>query len=85
VDEFRKMLVGVEIDKEEFVEIDDFGRPVIKDSHQELLAQKEKNERLKQAFGLRDDFVDGSSFARNRDAKTEDIKVYKQVCAFIST
>lgn len=73
------MLVGEEIGKEEFVELDDFGRPVIKDSHQELLAQKEKNERLKQAFGLDDDFVDGSSFARSRNGKTEEPKVYQQV------
>ena len=35
---------------------------------QELAAQKEKNARLKDAFGIGEDFVDGSSFTRNRDA-----------------
>ncbi len=79
---FRKMLLGVEIDKKEFAEVDEFGRPVLKDSHQELAAQKEKNARLKSAFGLGEDFVDGSSFSRNREAieKAEkEKKSYKMI------
>lgn len=35
---------------------------------QELAAQREKNLRLKDAFGIGKDFVDGSSFSRNREA-----------------
>ena len=39
-----------------------------KSSFQELAAQREKNLRLKDAFGIGKDFVDGSSFSRNREA-----------------
>jgi hypothetical protein len=60
-----------------------FGRAITKDSHQELAAQKEKNLRLKNAFGLGDDFIDGSSFSRNREAiekaEKEMKKNYKMV------
>merc|ERR1711963_603189 len=52
-----------------FGEVDEFGRPVVKDSHQLAQAQKEKNAKLKAAFGLSEGFVDGSSFERNRIAK----------------
>ena len=80
---FRKMLLGVEMEKKEFAEVDEFGRPVTKDSHQELAALKEKNLKLKSAFGLGDDFVDGSSFSRNRaaieKAEKETKKNYKMV------
>ena len=80
---FRKMLLGVEMEKKEFAEVDEFGRPVTKDSHQELAALKEKNLKLKSAFGLSDDFVDGSSFSRNRaaieKAEKETKKNYKMV------
>ena len=83
VSAFRKMLMGVEMEKKGFADVDDFGRPVTKDSHQELAALKEKNTRLRSAFGLDDDFVDGSSFSRNRaeieKATKEAKKNYKMV------
>eukprot|EP00093_Oithona_nana_P009311 09311.XXX_136085_136639_1 [CDS] Oithona nana genome sequencing. len=69
VQAYRKMLLGAETDKKAFHEVDEFGRPIIKDSHQLAQAQKEKNEKLKAAFGLAGTFVDGSSFERNRAAK----------------
>jgi hypothetical protein len=28
------MLMGVEVEKKEFAEVDEFGRPILKDSHQ---------------------------------------------------
>jgi len=34
VSAFRKMLMGVEVEKKEFAEVDEFGRPILKDSHQ---------------------------------------------------
>ncbi len=48
------------------VEIDDFGRPVYKDSHQMAEALRAKNDMLRQAFGIGKGFVDGSSFDANR-------------------
>merc|ERR1711976_734710 len=69
VQAYRKMLLGVENDKKAFHDVDEFGRPVIKDSHQLAQAQKEKNDKLKAAFGLSGTFIDGSSFERNRAAK----------------
>jgi hypothetical protein len=66
---YRQMLLGVEKDKGAFQDVDEFGRPMAKDSHQLAQAQKEKNAKLKSAFGLKDSFVDGSSFERNRQAQ----------------
>jgi len=66
VQAYREMLLGVEQEKKAFSEVDDFGKPIVKDSHQLAQAQKEKNARLKEAFGLSRDFKDGSSFERNR-------------------
>ena len=61
--------LGVEQEKKAFGDVDEFGRPVVKDSHQLAQAQKEKNAKLKEAFGLARDFKDGSSFERNRLAQ----------------
>ena len=38
------MLLGVEKDKGAFQDVDEFGRPMAKDSHQLAQAQKEKKE-----------------------------------------
>ena len=69
VDAYRQVLIGNEQDKKAFHEVDDFGRPIVKDTHQIAQAQLEKNARLKDAFGLSKDFKDGSSFERNRVAQ----------------
>merc|ERR1711997_1225703 len=58
-----------EQDKKAFQDVDEFGRPVVKDTHQLAKAQQEKNAKLKAAFGLKDNFIDGSSFERNRLAQ----------------
>ena len=42
-----------------------------KDTHQIAEANQEKNARLRDAFGLGDSYVDGSSFDPNRKAKEE--------------
>ena len=44
--------------KKAFTEVDEFGRPILKETHQIAEAQKEKNSRLKAAFGIKDSFVD---------------------------
>ena len=66
--------------KKAFTEVDEFGRPILKETHQIAEAQKEKNSRLKAAFGIKDSFVEGSSFDRkaleeatNQMAKKYDI------------
>ena len=46
-------------------------QPWHKDSHKMAQAQKEKNERLKAAFGIAPEFVEGSSFNENRQAIEE--------------
>lgn len=45
-----------------------------KESHQIAQATAEKNARLKEAFGIGDSYVDGSSFDPNRKAKEEQAK-----------
>merc|ERR1712228_1131506 len=69
VNAYRQMLLGVEQDKRAFHDVDEFGRPMVRDSHQLAQAQQEKNAKLKAAFGLKDNFIDGSSFERNRLAQ----------------
>ena len=69
VNAYRQMLLGHEQNKKAFQDVDEFGRPVVKDTHQLAKAQQEKNAKLKAAFGLKDNFIDGSSFERNRLAQ----------------
>lgn len=71
---FREMLVNKEGVSEPVVEKDASGRPVAKESHQIAQATAEKNARLKEAFGIGDSYVDGSSFDPNRKAKEEQAK-----------
>ena len=53
VSAYRKMLMQ-SVDINEEVELDDFGRPIIKatDSHQIAKMQNERNDKLKAAFGI---------------------------------
>merc|ERR1712176_210845 len=68
VNQYRKMLLSKEGDKKAFAEVDEFGRPVYKETHQIAEAQKEKNKKLKEAFGISQHFVEGSSFDPNGKA-----------------
>lgn len=52
VQAYRKMLHEKEAANKAFQETDEFGRAVYKDSHAEAAAQKEKNAKLKSAFGI---------------------------------
>lgn len=45
-----------------------------KETHQIAEANQEKNKKLKEAFGISDFYVDGSSFDPNRKAKEEEAK-----------
>lgn len=71
---FREMLVNKEGVSEPVVDKDASGRPVAKESHQIAQATAEKNARLKEAFGIGDSYVDGSSFDPNRKSKEEQAK-----------
>merc|ERR1712025_522214 len=71
VSAYRKMLLTKEVSKKAFTEVDEFGRPVYKETHQIAEAQKEKNKKLKEAFGISQHFVEGSSFDPNRKAIEE--------------
>lgn len=68
VSAYRKMLMSKEISKKAFAEVDEFGRPILKETHQIAEAQKEKNKQLKEAFGISEYFVEGSSFDPNKRA-----------------
>jgi serine/arginine repetitive matrix protein 2 len=46
-----------------------WGRPSVTETHQVAEAQQEKNARLREAFGISEYFVDGSSFDPDREAK----------------
>merc|ERR1712223_548719 len=50
---YRKMLMQ-SVDINDQIELDEFGRPIIKptDSHQVAKMQNERNEKLKAAFGI---------------------------------
>lgn len=50
---------------------DKFGRPNVRETHAVAEAQQEKNSRLKEAFGISEYFVEGSSLDPNRRAKEE--------------
>ena len=69
VSAYRKMLLSKEVSKKAFAETDEFGRPILKETHQIAEAQKEKNSRLRDAFGIGSNFVEGSSFDPNRREK----------------
>merc|ERR1712012_669644 len=79
---YRKMLISKEGQKKRFAEVDEFGRPVLKETHQIAEAMKEKNNKLKDAFGISKHFVEGSSFDINRkemeEAAREDEKKKRQ-------
>ena len=79
---YRKMLISKEGQKKRFAEVDEFGRPVLKETHQIAEAMKEKNNKLKDAFGISKHFIEGSSFDINRkemeEAAREDEKKKKQ-------
>merc|ERR1711936_1359131 len=78
---YRKMLISKEGQKKRFAEVDEFGRPVLKETHQIAEAMK-KNNKLKDAFGISKHFVEGSSFDVNRkemeEAAREDEKNKRQ-------
>jgi len=48
---------------------DSSGRPILRDSHELAMAQEAKNEKAKNAFGISDDFVPGSSYDRAKPDK----------------
>lgn len=50
---------------------DEFGRVAVRETHQIAEAQHEKNARLREAFGISEYFVEGSSFDADRKAKEE--------------
>jgi serine/arginine repetitive matrix protein 2 len=53
VSSYRKILVeNYEKSKKDKQQIDEYGRPIIRDSHQSAEAQLERNAKLRDAFGL---------------------------------
>lgn len=53
----------------------------VKDSHELSMAQENKNERAKDAFGIRNDFVPGSSFeTRQKEEKPAAPSTSLKVC-----
>lgn len=51
-------------------DIDSYGRRVASETHQIAELQQEKNARLRAAFSISDDYIDGSAVARNK-SKTD--------------
>merc|ERR1712029_531599 len=74
VSAYRKMLLSKEVSKKAFAETDEFGRPILKETHQIAEAQKEKNSKLRDAFGIGSSFIEGSSFDPNRREKEAAIR-----------
>jgi len=59
VDAYRSQLLSKEVTKKAFTEVDEFGRPVLKETHAIAEAQQKKNKLLKEAFGISSTFVEG--------------------------
>jgi len=64
---YRSQLLSKEVSKKAFTEVDEFGRPVLKETHQIAEAQQKKNKMLKEAFGISETFVEGSSFYKEAE------------------
>ncbi|CAG2256502.1 SRM300 [Mytilus edulis] len=71
---FRTMLINKEGVTEGVLDKDEHGRPIAKETHQIAEANQEKNKRLKEAFGISEYYVDGSSLDPNRKAKEDEAK-----------
>nr|CAI5826880.1 unnamed protein product [Callosobruchus analis] len=69
VNNYRNMLMGegAKLDRP----VDQWGRPCVTETHQVALAQQEKNARLREAFGISEYFVEGSSLDPARKAKEQ--------------
>nr|CAH7721522.1 unnamed protein product [Callosobruchus chinensis] len=69
VNNYRTMLMGegAKLDRP----VDQWGRPSVTETHQVALAQQEKNARLREAFGISEYFVEGSSLDPARKAKEQ--------------
>ncbi|XP_076346210.1 uncharacterized protein LOC143244784 isoform X2 [Tachypleus tridentatus] len=66
---FRLMLSEKIDTGEQDVARDDSGRPIVKESHQMAAANQKKNEKLKEALGISEHFVEGSSLDPQRKQK----------------
>merc|ERR1712168_609813 len=66
---FRKMLIEKEGSSDSVIEQDENGRPMANETHQIAEANQTKNKKLREAFGLSEHYVDGSSFDPERKAK----------------
>jgi len=75
---FRKMLMEKEGVSEKVVERDEDGRPIAKETHQLAEANQEKNQKLRDAFGLSQYYVDGSSLDPQRKAKEDAAKAAEE-------
>jgi len=58
---------------------DSSGRALARDSHELSLAQEQKNDRAKDAFGIRADFIPGASFAEREADKGKEITVMESM------
>ncbi|XP_071050246.1 SRRM2 protein homolog rsr-2 isoform X5 [Onthophagus taurus] len=76
VNNYRNMLMGHDGKLEKTV--DQWGRVCVTETHQVAEAQQEKNARLREAFGISEYFVDGSSFDPDRQAKEQLAKQEKE-------
>ncbi|XP_055538213.1 SRRM2 protein homolog rsr-2 isoform X5 [Wyeomyia smithii] len=50
---------------------DDYGRLLVRETHHIAQAQQEKNAKLREAFGISEYFVEGTSFDQDRKAKED--------------
>ncbi|VVC39203.1 Hypothetical protein CINCED_3A019548 [Cinara cedri] len=66
INSFRTTLLGKHKSGTEY---DEFGRPIVKDTHQYADEQLKKNARLRDAFGISEFFIEGSSLDPERKTK----------------
>jgi len=67
VESYRSLLMGTDIKSS--TPQDEFGRVNVRETHQIAEAQQEKNAKLREAFGISEFFVEGSSLDPERHAR----------------
>ncbi|KAJ8675189.1 hypothetical protein QAD02_010975 [Eretmocerus hayati] len=78
VESYRKMLLdNFEKSNKDKKQLDEYGRPITKDTHQTAEAQIERNAKLRDAFGLDPKIKDEESQSDPKEAEEEPVEIPK--------
>jgi serine/arginine repetitive matrix protein 2 len=74
VDAFRQKLIEKDSSEKPQITLDESGRPIATGTHQIAAASMDRNKKLREAFGISADYVDGSSMDPLRKQKEIDAR-----------